>query len=218
MILGVLLAAGTGSRFEDGNKLLADVDDETTGSEATDSEPTEGETTDGASVVSRAARTLANSSVDAVVAVVGHDREAVERELPDGVDVLYNVDFEAGQSTSVKLGVEFARKREADAALFALGDMPSVSVETIEKLLAAYRDDEGDIVVPRYEGERGNPVLFDSQYFDALADVKGDTGGRELIEREVGSKSEPVAWVDVSDPGVRQDVDTAEDLAELRDE
>ncbi|WP_225741358.1 nucleotidyltransferase family protein [Halorussus halophilus] len=196
MMLGVLLAAGTGSRFGDGNELLAEID--------------------GEPVVSHAARTLTASGVDAVVAVVGHERELVEGALPDDVDVLYNTDFEDGQSTSVKLAAEFARKREADAALFALGDMPRVSVETVEALLAAYRDGDGDIVVPRYEGERGNPVLFDAAYFDALAEVEGDTGGRELIESE--AESGAVAWVDVEDAGVRQDIDTREDLETLRGE
>ena len=195
MTLGVLLAAGTGSRFADGNELLAEVE--------------------GEPVVSRAARTLTASSLDEVVAVVGHDRRRVEGALPDGVNVLFNGDFAEGQSTSVKLGAEFAREREADAALFALGDMPRVSVETVERLLAAYRAGEGEIVVPRYEGERGNPVLFDAPHFDALAAVEGDTGGRELIEREAESGS--VGWVDVEDAGVRRDVDTVADLRELRD-
>lgn len=215
MILGALLAAGTGTRFGEGNKLLADLD--------------------GEPVVARAARTLAESSIDACVAVVGHDREAVAEALPADVAVVANPDYDSGQSASVRRGVAVARERGADAVVFALGDLPCVRVETVDALIDAYRSevtaardetgtapveadaardgagtDRPGIVAPRHEGRRGNPVLFDARYFDALASVEGDAGGRALLD------SEPVAWVDVDDPGVRLDVDTDRDLRALR--
>lgn len=192
MILGVVLAAGSASRFEGSNKLLASLD--------------------GDPVVAHATRTVAESSVDAVVAVVGHDRERVAAALPPEVEVLENPDHGAGQSTSVRRAVEAARERDAEAVLFALGDMPRVSVETVERLLSAYRDAgaENSIVAPRYDGRRGNPVLFGAEHFDALAGVEGDCGGRGLLQIE------PVAWVDVADPGIHRDVDTLGDLRDLR--
>lgn len=200
MILGVLLAAGTGYRFDAQshsdaeNKLLASLDNEP--------------------IVAHAARTLTESSLDATIAVVGHERKQVERALPEEMEVVANPDYERGQSTSVRRGIVAARERDAEAVLFALGDMPRVSVETVDELLRKYRDSTGDagIVAPRYDGRRGNPVLFDSRYFDALATVEGDRGGRELLE------SEPVAWVDVANPGIHRDVDTLDDLRELRNE
>ena len=194
MILGAVLAAGTASRFEGANKLLV----------ALDGEP----------VVARAARTLTESSLDSVVAVVGHDRDRVATALPDEIRIFDNPDYEQGQSTSVQVAVAAARDRDADAVLFALGDMPQVRVETVEKLLAAYREGAGDIVAPRYDGRRGNPVLFGSRHFDALARVEGDAGGRDLLE----SESESVAWVEVEDPGIHRDVDTVADLREIQDD
>ena len=198
MILGVLLAAGTGSRFADpeadsANKLLADLD--------------------GRPVVAHAARTLADSDLDATVAVVGHDRERVADALPEEVDTVANPGYEAGQSASVRRGVAVARERDASAVLFALGDMPRVTAGTVDALVATYRDASESapgIVAPRYEGQRGNPVLFDARHFDALADVTGDRGGRALLD------AEPVSWVDVSDLGIHRDVDTERDLRELR--
>lgn len=190
MILGALLAAGTGSRFAAGNELLADLD--------------------GEPVVAHAARTLTGSGLDAVVAVVGHESEAVRSALPDEIAVLANPSYERGQSASVRRAVETARERDAEAVLFALGDMPRVSVETVEEILGTYRESTPGIAAPRHRNRRGNPVLFDSRYFDALADVAGDKGGRDLLE------SESVEWVDVPDPGIHRDVDTEADLRELR--
>lgn len=192
MILGALLAAGLGARFDAGNELLADLD--------------------GGPIVAHAARTLTESGLDATVAVVGHEREAVTNALPGEIESLTNPEYDRGQSASVRRAVAAARERDAEAVLFALGDMPRVSVETVEKILRTYRaSPTAGIAAPRYQNRRGNPVLFDSRYFDALADVEGDRGGRDLLE------SESVAWADVTDPGIHCDVDTEADLRNLRE-
>jgi molybdenum cofactor cytidylyltransferase len=183
---GVLLAAGMGTRFKGGNKLLAEVD--------------------GDPIVRHAAGTLVEASLDGVVAVLGHESEAVATAL-DGLALTtrYNEDYAEGQSTSVTVGVEAARENGWDAAVFVLGDMPDVDVATVERLLSAYTDGEGTVLAPSLEGERGNPVLFDSEHFDALGDVTGDRGGRDIVE-DVGT------LVPVDDPGVRRDIDRRADL------
>ncbi|WP_323192299.1 nucleotidyltransferase family protein [Halostella sp. PRR32] len=185
---GVLLAAGRGTRFEGGNKLLADVD--------------------GSPIVRRAAQTLCQSSVHEVVAVVGHEAARVTEAL-DGLDlsVRHNDSYAAGQSTSVRTGIDAARDADWDAVLFALGDMPFVRPSTVDALRTAYASGEGTIVAPAYEGKRGNPVLFGRQHYDGLSDVSGDRGGRHLIETR-----DDAVLVDVDDSGVRSDVDSRADL------
>lgn len=183
---GVLLAAGMGTRFEGGNKLLAEVD--------------------GEPIVRHAAGAIVASSVAETVAVLGYQADAVEDALDGlGVAVCHNADYGAGQSTSVAVGVGAARERGWDAAVFALGDMPFVDPSTVDTLVRAYVDGLGPVLAPEYGGERGNPVLFDSQYFDALGDVSGDRGGRNIVETSG-------TLVPVDDPGVRRDVDTKNDL------
>lgn len=187
---GVVLAAGTSSRYGPGNKLL---------------EPVEGEP-----LVRHAARTLVVSQVDAVTVVVGHEADrvgAAVAELP--VSVRENPDYETGQSTSVREGVRAAAAAGADAAVIALGDMPDVSPSTVDTLVAGYERGAGAAVAPAYDGQRGNPVLFDNRFFDALADVSGDTGGREILRSAADA-----TLIEVDDPGVARDVDTPADLEE----
>jgi molybdenum cofactor cytidylyltransferase len=184
-IAGVLLAAGTSSRFGERNKLLA----------AVESEP----------VVRRAAETLLASDVDPVVVVLGHEADRVRAALADlNVGFVENSDYRDGQATSVRTGVEAVRER-ADAALFALGDMPFVVPESVGALLAAYRAGAGDALAAACDGERGNPVLFDARFFDDLAEVSGDTGGRAILLSEG-------TLVETGDPGVCRDVDEPADL------
>lgn len=187
-VVGVLLAAGESERFGSGNKLLAEVD--------------------GEPVVRRAARTLLESAVERPTVVVGHEADRVRAVLEDlPVETVENPDHATGQATSVRVGVEVARAAGAAAVCFALGDMPWVRPASVDALVAAYRAGAGDALAAAVDGVRGNPVVFDARYFDALADASGDAGGRDLL-----LASEAAALVETGDPGVRRDVDEPGDL------
>lgn len=185
---GVVLAAGTSSRYGTANKLLASVD--------------------GEPLVKRAVWTVRDASVDGVTVVVGHEADRVREAIADvDVDVRVNDAFEDGQSTSVATAVEAARGRDVDAIVVALGDMPDVSVESVETLIEVYHRGEADALAAAYDGTRGNPVLFDSRYFDALAAVEGDIGGREILTTDPDAVT-----VETGDPGVVRDVNRPDDL------
>lgn len=189
-VAGLLLAAGTSRRFGEGNKLLA--------------------THEGTPLVTHAARTLAESTVDPLFVVVGHEAGRVVEAL-SALDVRFvlNPAYERGQATSVGAGIAAIRDHApaADAAVVALGDMPFVDTATVETLRAAYESGAGTALAPAYDGTRGNPVVFDRQFFDQLTDVAGDVGGRAIL-----LESDDSVLVAVPDSGVRRDVDTPSDL------
>ncbi|RQG93101.1 nucleotidyltransferase family protein [Natrarchaeobius halalkaliphilus] len=189
-IVGIVLAGGLGTRFEDGNKLLATVD--------------------GEPVVRHAARTLAVPAVEYTIAVLGHDARTVGQAVSADVEeTVSNPDFAEGQSASVRAGTRAARERDADAAIFLPGDMPRVDPETVTRVVETYRSDGGEVVVPSFDGKRGNPVLFDGTCFAELLELSGDTGGRALFD------AADVRRVAVDDPGIHRDVDTVADRARL---
>lgn len=189
-VAGLLLAAGTSSRFGSENKLLATID--------------------GEPVVRHAARTLVESGVQSVLVVLGHEAGEVRAAL-DGlpVETVVNEAYETGQASSLRTGIRAVREctPESEAVVVALGDMPFVSPATVDALVAAYATETGDALAAAFNGQRGNPVLFDSRYFDALSETEGDIGGREIL-----LDSDRNALVAVDDPGVRRDVDVPDDL------
>jgi molybdenum cofactor cytidylyltransferase len=190
-VLGVLLAAGGSSRFGDRNKLLAAVD--------------------GTPLVRRAARTLCDSRVSGVVAVLGHQSNAVRDVLADlDIGFVANDAYEQGLSTSVSRGVRVAIERDVDAAVFLPGDMPVIDSATVDSLVDAFHTDVADAVAPVYQGQRGNPVLFGARHFDALRSVGGDVGGRNVLLDSDG------ALLDTDDAGVVTDIDTQDDLERVR--
>ncbi|WP_440769506.1 nucleotidyltransferase family protein [Natronorubrum sp. DTA28] len=189
-VAGVLLAAGTSSRFGSENKLLATIE--------------------GEAIVRRAARTLLESDVDPVVAVLGHETDRVRAALEGlPIETVVNEAYDTGQASSLRTGIRAIRDREeeCEAAVVGLGDMPFVAPATVNALLTAYAENAGDAIAPAFEGVRGNPVLFDEQFFDALGDVDGDVGGREIL-----LESDASVLVAVDDPGVRRDIDRPDEL------
>ena len=187
-IVGVVLAAGGSTRYGERNKLLVEVE--------------------GTPIVRRSVEAFLAASLPVIV-VTGSGQEDVEASLSSlGVTVRENPDWESGQSTSVREGLSAAIDQGADAVVFGLGDMPWVDPATIELLVETYRRSEAPCIAAAHEGVRGNPVLFAAETFDALRDLTGDTGGREILL----GRPDAVA-IETGDPGVRRDVDRPDDLS-----
>jgi molybdenum cofactor cytidylyltransferase len=97
-----------------------------------------------------------------------------------------------------------------------LADQPRLQPDTLNILLSYFASvgeaGQQAIIFPVYEGKRGNPVIFGSAYFEELAALEGDTGGRAVV------RAHPQAAIEipVPDPAIHEDVDTPEDLARLR--
>jgi molybdenum cofactor cytidylyltransferase len=96
-----------------------------------------------------------------------------------------------------------------DSVLITLADMPAISAGTYLLLQQALLTSR--IVVPVYQGRRGNPVGFSADYFGALRSMGGDRGARQLVLDNASS----VLDIECSDPGVLLDIDVLADLQRL---
>ncbi len=140
-----------------------------------------------------------------IIVVGGHEFEELSkltRKL-SGVITVRNGHPERGMFASVRVGVaEVAAER-----FFILpGDQPAVMPATFRGLLAQ----GGDIVIPRYKGKKGHPVLFDASCKDGILSLP-DSG---ILRTYIHTKSK-VRILDVDDPGIGLDVDTAEDYENM---
>ncbi len=185
MIVGVLLAAGAGTRFG-GDKLLARLPD-------------------GTAVGVRAARTL-RSGVDRALAVVRPGDEALSHLLgAEGLDVAVFSRADDGMGASLAFGV--AAAPDADGWVIALADMPFVQRETIEVVAGMLRAGAW-IAAPRHRGRRGHPVGFARALFPELVELGGDRGARTLLERHASR----LEVFESEDPGIFLDIDTISDI------
>jgi molybdenum cofactor cytidylyltransferase len=194
-IAAVVLAAGRSTRMGAINKLIAEIG--------------------GKSLVRIAAEQALASRAKPVIVVTGHERERVEAALAGlPVRFVHNVDYSAGLGTSLKAGIA-AVSADADGAIVCLGDMPQVDAGLIDRLIAAFDPERGAlVVVPTFDGRRGNPVVWSRRFFHDLMAIAGDIGARHLI----GSYAEAVVEVPVAGEAALTDVDTPESFSAVKAE
>lgn len=135
-----------------------------------------------------------------IIVVGGHNfskLSEVVREIPK-VMLVKNINFEAGMFSSVRCGIQHV---ESERFFILPGDQPVVAPHTYRLML----DNNDDIVIPRYKGKKGHPVLFNSQLIPEILEYP-DT---EILRNFIHSKE--VKIIDVDDPGIGMDVDTPVD-------
>ena len=184
----VVLAAGFGRRYGEGNKLHQLLNDR----------PVLAWTLDAFSRL---------PATSAIAVLAPDDALAATLALNAGFTAVPNAARATGMGGSIACGVQ-ALSDEVDAVLIALGDMPRVAHSSLQAVLAAFSAND-QIVVPSFEGRRGHPVLFGARHLGALRQLGGDTGAREILKQHAALVRE----VPVNDPGVLLDVDTPQDLA-----
>jgi molybdenum cofactor cytidylyltransferase len=185
-IVGVLLAAGAGTRFG-GDKLLHRLPDGTP--------------------MAAAAAAHLKPACGRVVAVVRPGQGELAALLAEaGCEIVVCPEAEAGMGHSLAAGV----RATADAGgwIVALADMPFIDSASHQAVASRLRDG-ASLAASQYQGRRGHPVGFSSRWFAELAALTGDQGARAILERH---RAELIVCP-VDDPGVLRDIDRPTDLA-----
>ncbi|CAM3840413.1 nucleotidyltransferase family protein [Roseateles saccharophilus] len=111
-----------------------------------------------------------------------------------------------GMGHSIVAGV--SATGDADGWLILPADMPLVRPATI--MAVAEGLERYPVCYAQYRGIQGHPVGFGTELYSELVALSGDEGARRIVARYAAQP------IEVDDPGVHIDVDTAEDLARLR--
>jgi len=152
------------------------------------------------------------SAVNETIVVIGNKAQEIEKVLGErDVILVTNPRYTKGMSSSIITGVEFVNAN-ARGIMLALADQPEVTSKTINKLIGTFSRLDKGIIVPVYDGERGNPVIFDTKYKKELLALKGDKGGRDIVNLHPEDVSEVLA-----DESVKADIDTPEDYKNQRE-
>ena len=162
-ISGVVLAAGASTRMQK-NKLLLPLKEIT--------------------VIETVLKTLLQTTLSEVIVIGGRDYALLSKLLESyPVKCFENKAYLEGQSTSMIKGLSKIRTN-AEGCFFFMGDQPLIDVENIEQMILSFKQSESQktIVTPVGKQGRGAPVLFGTAWFEALKEIRGDQGGRSVIE------------------------------------
>jgi molybdenum cofactor cytidylyltransferase len=191
----VVLAAGSSSRMREAKQLLPLA---------------------GGTVLGRTLENLLSAKVDEIVLVLGSSAETIRQQIADhavkNLRILVNPDYGHGMATSLRVGLA-ALDKNIDGALIVLADQPFIRAETIDRIIDQYRNSDAKIVIPTFQGVRGNPVLLDRSVFHEVMALQGDIGCRAIF----GNHLDGIVKAVVDDIGILLDIDSKEDYERLRD-
>lgn len=164
-VVGVLLAAGAGSRFGGGDvpKVLHPFR--------------------GRPLLTWPLAALRDGGVDRVVVVLGAraDEVATAADVGDA-EIVGCAEWAEGLSASLRAGVAAAADGGAEAVIIALGDQPLLDARAVARVLAARAPSQLDALRATYTGVPGHPTLLEASTFAAISRLHGDAGARPLLD------------------------------------
>ena len=196
VIGAVLLAAGSGSRMGHRPKSLLELG--------------------GVPLIRRQLIALSGAGVDEVVVVLGHHSKEIEPVVQTfPVTIVHNPDPDQGQVSSQRLGLA-ALGGKLDAVIVALADQPLLNAQDITDLISAFkkRPEGSQVVFPRINGDRGNPVIFTQEVREQILHSGLQVGCRQWQS----THPELVTPFETDNRRYQVDLDTEDDIVRFERE
>ena len=190
----VLLAAGEGSRLGGMPKSLLRLN--------------------GQSLLARQIAALRLAGIHQIVVVTGYFHALIEAELkPLHVDIVRNAQPEAGQQSSVRLGLSRLRA-PFDFTFITLADQPLLNADDFAALTVAFaqRKPMTQIRYPVVGGQRGNPVAISKETVSLIVSAEPSVTCRGFIQ----THPELVDPYPTENEHFVVDIDTIDDLVAFK--
>ena len=187
MIIAVVLSAGESSRMGRPKALL----------------PIQGQ-----KFIERIIRVIEQSRVGRTIVVLGHQADQLRGQIEHlPVEVVINPDYRSGQLSSLQAAIRhISNDDRCDGMLVHLVDHPFIDAALVDALIESFFETKKMIVVPRYKGKRGHPVIFSRELFGELLNAPLDQGAKAVVNAHRQETLE-IEW---QDEGITLDIDTPE--------
>lgn len=167
---------------------------------------------EGEYLINRLIRTIEAAGPVPIVLVLGAHADLIREKLaPSTAVIVQNQNWQTGMAGSINTGLEFIQQEysSADAVMIVVCDQPYLKTSHIISLLDLQEQTGKAIVASYYDGIMGTPALFHKGYFDALLQLKGDSGAKKIVQQY----PEEVASFTFDEASI--DIDTEEDYQQL---
>ncbi|AGX42827.1 molybdenum cofactor cytidylyltransferase [Clostridium saccharobutylicum] len=125
------------------------------------------------------------------------------------IEVVMNKNSDLGISHSIVIGIQ--NDTNADGYMFMVCDQPFIKADTIKRLVNKFISSNKEIVCVEYNGLTGNPAIFSKKYVNDLMNLKGDIGGKCIINRNLHD----LETIKVYDKLEIVDIDTKKEFYDL---
>ena len=190
MISAILLAAGQSKRMDGENKLTKKIQ--------------------GVPLIKHSVKNILAASIDELIIILGYQKEIIEKLIDKNkkIKFVFNKDFESGMASSIKVGLNHLSKN-TEYFFICLGDMPMVNSDIYNQLIKSRN--QKNIIVPIYNGQQGNPVLFDKLMKEKVMDITGDVGAKKILELN----KDKILNLEINDQSIARGFNTQDDFNSL---
>ena len=187
MISAILLAAGLSKRMDGENKLAKKIQD--------------------IPLIKHSVKNILDSSIDELIVILGYQKEIIEKAIDKNqrIKFVFNGNFENGMASSIKIGLNNLSEK-TEAFFICLGDMPMVNSDIYNQLIQSKNNIE--IIVPTYNGQQGNPILFSKSIKEKIMTIQGDVGAKKILELNKNK----ILNIEVGNQSIRKDFNTKDDF------
>ena len=187
MIAAVVLSAGESSRMGRPKALL----------------PIDGQT-----FIERIVAALKQAKLGKIIVILGHNASELQTKIEHlPVEILINADYKLGQLSSLQLAVRYLQADvDCDGILVHLVDHPYLDSALVDEMIRRFDEQKRQIVVPKFNGKRGHPVIFARELFPELLSAPIDQGAKTVVDAHRAETLE----IDTDQEGIAVDIDTPE--------
>ena len=187
MIVAVVLSAGESSRMGRPKALL----------------PIDGQT-----FIERIVAALKQTRVGKIIVILGHNASELQPKISHlPVEILINTDYKLGQLSSLQLAVRHLQlDHDCDGMLVHLVDHPYLTPALVQEMIRRFYETKKRIIVPKFHGKRGHPVIFSRELFAELLSAPVDQGAKAVVNAHRADTLE----VETEEAGIALDIDTPE--------
>ena len=145
-----------------------------------------------------------------MIVVLGYQKKIIEKLIDKNkkIKLFFNKDFESGMASSIKAGLNHLSKN-TEYFFICLGDMPMVNSDIYNQLINSRN--QKNIIVPTYNGQQGNPVLFDKSMKEKVMDITGDVGAKKILELN----KDKILNLEINDQSITKGFNTQGDFSSL---
>jgi len=161
----------------------------------------------GSSFLEETIKKYSSFAQDIIVTLGYHEKEIRNSVKELGFKYQKIKNYKVGMSASFQEAKIF----NSDYFLVTPCDLPLIEMNTIDLLLKTYKTNRGKIIVPRFMGKNGHPVVFPIEVQSSFKYLEGDKGARDII------KNKECIFVDLDDPGIITDIDTLIDYKKIKE-
>ena len=141
--------------------------------------------------------------------VLGAGAEGIRVQLKiDPAWIVVNANWPKGQLSSIHAAIRSLPAGATEGILVCPVDHPLVSADLVGRLIAAFDRGGKLIVLPRYNGRRGHPVIFRAELYQELLAAAAEVGARQVVWNHAGDVME----VETEEEGVILNLNDAESL------